>query len=422
MNFASLSLNQAPAISIPLRFFITAPIFAMIAMVLWLINGPELMQDRWLPQTLAFTHLMTLGFITMTMMGALFQLLPVISGGGIFAANYTSTIIHALLTLGVASMGYGFYNSNELFMQAASIFLGLAFAIFLPLLTHALFTTPVSNDALRSMRVAVLSLWIASGLGLWLLLGHSGITSLARQNTPIHLAWAAIGWINVMIISIAYQVIPMFQVTHDYPKLISRWLTPGVFILLIIWSLLHAWLPVAWPQYILTLLICLFLLAFISITVHLQMQRKKALADANLYFWFAGIAGLFFCMLLFLYAEAVDADMDTAIGMAFIFSFVVPIINGMLYKIVPFLVWLHLTRKLAFTEKRKKIPTLFDIISHARCMTQFGLHVLALILTLLSFIYPAWFFYPAVVSWLVNFFVFWLNIVGAVIIYRKTIA
>ena len=421
MNFASLSLNQSPDISIPLRFFMTAPLFAIIAIIIWLITGPDLIHNRWLPQTLAFTHLFTLGFITMIMIGALFQLLPVISGRGIFAAQYTSLLTHAAFSLGVATLAYGFYAGHPLFMQAALLFLGTGFAIFLPLLTHTLFSATTGNDALRNMRVAVLSLWVAIGFGIWLLAGHTGITPLVRDNTPIHIAWAAIGWVNIMIISIAYQVIPMFQVTHDYPKIISRWLTPGLFVLLLSWSLLHIWLHQIWIHFILVLLICLLLLIFISITVHLQIQRKKVHADVNLYFWFTGITGLFCCMLMYLYAEAVSADLDAAIGMTFIFGFVVPIINGMLYKIVPFLVWLHLSRKLAFSEHRRKIPTMHDIISNERGMMQFGLHLLATLLTILTFINQTWFFYPAGIAWLLNFVLFWMNLVGAATIYSRTL-
>lgn len=63
MNTAHLSLDQAPGISTPLRFFLTAPLFAIVAAVLLLFTGPEILQDRWLPETLALTHLLTLGLL-----------------------------------------------------------------------------------------------------------------------------------------------------------------------------------------------------------------------------------------------------------------------------------------------------------------------------------------------------------------------
>lgn len=421
MNFGSLSLKQAPDISIPLRFFLTAPLFAISAMVLWLMTGPQLLQERWLPQTLAFTHLMTLGFITMIMIGAMFQLLPVITGRGLLAARYTSLLIHGLFTAGVAMLASGFITGHASLMQIAMILLSLAFVIFLPLLTHTLFSVASNNDAVRSMRIAVLSLWIAIGLGIWLLSGHGGYTALSRHDTPLHIAWAAIGWVNVMIISIAYQVIPMFEVTHDYPRIISRWLTPGIFLLLLIWTALHTWLQQTWPGFVLAIFICLLLLVFISITLHLQIQRKKFRADASLYFWVTGITGLFICMLLYLYANVVNTDLDTVIGICFVFGFVVPIINGMLYKIIPFLVWLHLTNKVAFSKPRIRIPNMQEIISNQRCMLQFGLHGLALLITLLYFLLPQWLFYPAVVAWLTNFIVFWFNMVSAVVMYVRVL-
>jgi hypothetical protein len=419
MNFSSLSLKQSPDISIPLRFILTAPLFAIIATLIWLYTGPELAHNRWLPSMLATTHLFTLGFITMIMMGALFQLLPVISGRGIFAAHYSSLLIYILFTMGVSLLAYGFYNSHAEILRLALILLGTSFGIFLPLLTHALFSIAASNDAVRSLRAAVLSLWVAIGFGIWLLSGHSGITPLMRSNTPLHIAWAAVGWVNIVVISVAYQVIPMFQVTHEYPRIISRWLTPGIFLLLILWSLSHIWLQQQWLYFLLALLICLLLLAFIGMTLHLQIQRKKVRADANLYFWFAGLIQLFLCMLLYMYAQVVNTDLDTETGMVFILGFVVPIINGMLYKIVPFLVWLHLNQKLAFSKNRIKIPTMHDIISHRRGMLQLYIYLLAVMLTLLSFIKADWFFAAAGVAWLINFSLFWMNLLGAVITYSR---
>jgi len=73
MNYTQLSLDQAPELWAPLRFFISAPVFAIAAIVLMLVSGPEVYQNRWLPETIAITHLITLGFISMVMVGAALQ-------------------------------------------------------------------------------------------------------------------------------------------------------------------------------------------------------------------------------------------------------------------------------------------------------------------------------------------------------------
>ena len=52
-----LSLDQAPPFHIPARFFLTAPLFVLLAGLLLLWEGPSLLASRWLPLALAMTHL-----------------------------------------------------------------------------------------------------------------------------------------------------------------------------------------------------------------------------------------------------------------------------------------------------------------------------------------------------------------------------
>ena len=66
--YSGLSLDQAPPVSVPLRFFLTAPLFGIVASVLMLISGPEIFVNRWSPSMVALTHLLTLGFIFHTTM------------------------------------------------------------------------------------------------------------------------------------------------------------------------------------------------------------------------------------------------------------------------------------------------------------------------------------------------------------------
>jgi len=80
MNTAGLSLEQAPPISIPFRFFLTAALFGVVAASLSLYLGPDLFLTRWSPMTVGLVHSFTLGVIAMVMCGALTQMLPVIVG------------------------------------------------------------------------------------------------------------------------------------------------------------------------------------------------------------------------------------------------------------------------------------------------------------------------------------------------------
>jgi len=77
---ALLSFAQAPPFAAPFRFFLTAPLFAMLAGMLLLWTGPGLLASRWTPAALALTHLITVGFLLQVMLGAMIQILPVVAG------------------------------------------------------------------------------------------------------------------------------------------------------------------------------------------------------------------------------------------------------------------------------------------------------------------------------------------------------
>src|SRR5512139_3507256 len=99
MSYNALSLAQTPPLSVPLRYLLTAPLFAAAAGVVVMLF-PDVFMSRWTPAALAATHLLTLGFLAMTMFGALQQLLPVLAGSTIPRASLFSAVIHLALTSG----------------------------------------------------------------------------------------------------------------------------------------------------------------------------------------------------------------------------------------------------------------------------------------------------------------------------------
>ena len=49
----TLSFEQAPPISVPYRFFLTAPLFGAVAGLVLVLLGPDTLQSRWSPGALA---------------------------------------------------------------------------------------------------------------------------------------------------------------------------------------------------------------------------------------------------------------------------------------------------------------------------------------------------------------------------------
>ena len=66
-----LYLEQAPPFGVPLRYFLTAPLFGVAAALLLVAAGPAALTSRWSGLTLALTHLLTLGVLAQVMVGVM---------------------------------------------------------------------------------------------------------------------------------------------------------------------------------------------------------------------------------------------------------------------------------------------------------------------------------------------------------------
>lgn len=359
------------------------------------------------------------------MMGAMFQLLPVLAGSSIYKASFTSIIIHVLYTTGVMFFTLGLGMAEPMIVKLAMFTLIPGILGFLILVSISLYQAKSSQVSIAGMRIAVLSFWITLILGSLLAVGQGWESiPIYRQFTSIHIAWATIGWVTTIIAAIAYQVVPMFQVTNDYPEKIKKLFIPVLFICLISWSVLHYFEyqfagKYSWLNQLFVLIPGVMLLVFVFITIRLQIQRKKRLADASLYFWITGLSSLSIAVVLFIFSVITQYDLSLLLGIFFLTGFVFSVINGMLYKIVPFLIWLHLNKKLAFTDRGiRGIPTMNEVINRKKMLRQYYIHVLALSFSVLAYFLPSIFFYLAALTWLINWCVLLAHLIQAVWVYN----
>ena len=63
MSQSPVALDRAPDPQLVLPFLAVAPWFAVAAGLLLAVVGPALLGSRWAPGALAFTHLLTAGFM-----------------------------------------------------------------------------------------------------------------------------------------------------------------------------------------------------------------------------------------------------------------------------------------------------------------------------------------------------------------------
>lgn len=427
----ALSFDNAPALSVPLRFFLNAPVFALLAGVLLLWAGPQALESRWTPYTLALTHLLTLGILASVMVGALMQILPVATGIGVLAPRLTSCLVHALLTLGTLTLAAAFLLSYPLLFKLALYMLVSAFAWLLiawagAFWRHRKLVAKDTREILLATRLALVSLLATVVLGGLLAAGFTWALPLPMTLlTNVHATWGLAGWVGLLVMGISYQVIPIFQATELYPRLITRWLASLIFILLVLWTagaLQYPGIDHAVTRTIVMLLLAAYAV-FACATFYLLWTRKRPKADATTLFWRMAMVSLAGCAPVWLLQLATGADYSVLLGVLFIAGFAWSAVNGMLYKILPFLLWYHSQKDLAIA--LRIVPKVKNIIPDAMASKQFWAHLPALLFLAAASLWPTLFTHVAAAAFTVS--AAWLgwNMMNALGLYlraRKEIA
>jgi len=432
LTSAELSLEQAPPISIPLRFFLTAPLFGLTAALVALLYGPELLASRWSPSVLAFSHLLTLGFFTMVMCGAMLQMLPVVAASPVPQVVAAGTAVHLSLILGTGSLVTAFFSLMASWMKLALIFLGSGIFVFLLAVGVALWRVRHPSPTVTGMKLALVSLTVTTILGLLLGSGLLGIGGWVRMPNLVdgHLGWGLMGWVGLLLLAVSYQVVPMFQVTPEYPVWIRKgmiwWLWGGLFL----WSLLllgadaRYWSPLV-PAFGVIPVAAGFLL-FAAVTLGLLQRRRRRLSDATLMFWRLAMISLLGCPLLWVAGQLFPSIAQSfhypfLLGLLLLLGGAGAVINGMLYKIVPFLCWFHLqNRQLALRCLSVPIPNMKEFIPDRLAKGQFVLYLLALLLAVCAIFLPQWFARAFGLLFALSNVLLWLNLFGAILRYRAT--
>ena len=417
MQTTGLSFDQAPPISVPFRFFLTVPLFIVAASALLLWAGPSALLERHNPVTLAIVHLFTLGVLSMTMCGALMQLLPVVAGVSIGKPRLVATLVHLNLCAGGLLLATGFLQGGGSAFLAASIFLGAGFGTFFVAVSAGLWRVAMRNATTLAITLAVLALLFTVVLGICLALLRGGLAmDFYAPFAVLHPFWGLAGWVGLLLIGVAYQVVPMFQLTPNYPATMTRWMTPTLFGLLILWSLAEAG---NYVRYALEAGLAVVYAGFALTTLYLHSLRRRRQVDTSLLFWRVSMLSLIGAIIQWetagLLPHGWHDRIELSAGILIIVGFALGAINGMLYKIVPFLIWFHLQSSLP---GRHAVPNMKEILPETWARRQHRLHLAALLTLEVALVLPP-LVYPAAILLAASALALWHNLLRACYRHRE---
>ncbi len=373
-----LSLEQAPPLHLPLTLFLTAPLFAAAAGVLLLGQADMALATRWSPAALAATHLLTVGFLGMVMVGALLQMLPVLVGAPVPAVRPVATAVHLLLGLGAAGLAAGFLGAGARALAFGATTAVLGFGVAGLALLAALWRARRRGVEVRGFALPTLALVVTVLLGAALTLALLGRLALPRllDWVDLHAAWGLFGWVGLLVLGVGVRLVPLFHVTPAYPPWLVRRLGPVVVLALCALTL-AALMPSAANLPIARLagaVLAAGFGAFAALTLWLQARGARLRIDATLLHWWLAMAALLGAVggwVLGASAELMGVLLLVGVG--------VGLPSGMLLKILPFLCWLHLqARQIALGRLGVRIPHMHKLLPERMARVQVALHAAAL--------------------------------------------
>ena len=376
-NQGGLSLEQAPPVSVVLRFFVTAAFFGTL-LGLYLFS----MFTGLLPYTeteeyalnLTIIHLLALGVMASFMLGALFQMLPVIAGVVIKIPSKKALFTHLLLILGLILQIIAFNTHSDIAYLLSALLLGLGLLYASTFMIKELAQIKDHSSSSKGMLFSLSAFFIAIVLGIYLLLTLGGYTEgiLFSQVKEIHYSFALFGWVSLLIISVSFQVIEMFYITPKYPSIMSKYLTFTLFTLLTFKTIA---LFTKFPTVGINLFIAILLAVYAAITLHRLYRRKRPTSDATVWFWRLGMGLLIISMSLYSYTLITNENsLLSSLSYLSYIGFALSIVFAMVYKIVPFLVWFHLSN-----QGYMEAPMMHDVIHPKKAKMHFKLHVTMLL-------------------------------------------
>lgn len=374
---------KAPPFQLPGEHFSAAMCFLLFgaAGLIWI--APELAAGTYpQPSVVSVTHLFTLGWITMSIMGALYQFLPVALGEPIRSVG-AAHLSFALYTPGVLAFVIGMAFHKTPVMLAGAALFGTAILIFTinlgATLWHAT-TRDVTWWALASadfflVITLVLGLALAGNLH-WSYLGAARLIALGT-----HLHIALFGWVMLVVVGVAQHLLPMFLLSHGvgerYAKFSVALLAAGAATLAVGHHgppFISQWLP--------ALFFSAGLIAFLLQARAFYTHRLRPSLDPGMQS--VARALTIIAVALILGIVALFTGFAPRASSAYVLTMVLGIslfVAALYYKIVPFLVWFHRFGPLIGKTKMVRVS---DIYSAKTASIAGGTLVAGVLLTLVG--------------------------------------
>jgi hypothetical protein len=388
---ANAPTANAPSIKLPLAFMLLG-LTALSIGTGWLIVSPPLLATYHYNQfVIAATHLFVLGWICSIVMGAMYQLVPVALETKLYSERLARAqfVCHAI---GFAGMVWMFKAWNMKQVGHFGSLMALGVVLFVYNIARTLLKAPKWTVTASAIAAALAWLSLTVTMGLFVVAGkcfsesldaapatgvfagfQHGVQAIGGFMTHFdaisamhaHAHLGGIGFFTTLIVGVSYKLIPMFTLSeiqnHRRAGLSVALLNIGLagsFVTILLrspWKLAFA--------IVVTIALALY---GIELAAILRARKRRAI-DWGIKMFLTAVTGLLpLCILALVLSwpglplNALTGQLENLYGFLGLVGVISFALIGMLYKIIPFLVWFGTySKKVGLA----KVPALADLYS-----------------------------------------------------------
>jgi hypothetical protein len=404
---------NAPSVALPLAFVLVG-LAALLTGITWLMVRPSILAGYHYSQyVIAATHLFVLGWICSVVMGAMYQLVPVALETKLYSEKLTRWQI-AFHVVGFVGMVWMFYTWNMKQVGHFGSVLAIGVGLFVFNIAQTLRRVPKWNVTATAVTAALcwFSLTITAGLlialgkcaydadGLPITTSHgivggllgvgrfmSHFDALSAMHAHAHLG--GVGLFTMLIVGVSYKLITMFTLSEIQSKRRATW-SIALLNIGLAGSFMTILLRSPWKLAFALVVIAALGIYGWEIVAILRARKRRALDWGIKYFLTAILLYAPLALLAVvltwpgLPANLLTGQLENVYGFLGLIGVVSFAIIGMLYKIIPFLVWFgRYSRQIG----RAQVPALADLYSARLQTVGYWSYLAGLVITCVAIVF-----------------------------------
>ena len=346
-----LSTKNAPSSSVVLPHYIYGAVAFLVVSIMMYFSAANLTNMYIGPNILGLAHMAVLGWVTMIIFGALYQLIPVVMEVKLHSENM-SYFSFASLGIGNIVLVSGFwqtYTSPTLFSLIGGILVFLAIIVFAINVIKTALKSPVKSTENNFIIASVFWLLTTVFIGLFVLFNnaHNFVSISPLDILKAHAASGLIGWFMMLVIGVASTLLPMFFIVHNLNKkfINASFYATNIGLAVYVVSSIFNISPWLNTVAIISVFTGIFLFARYNYDAYKRRLRKKLDVGMKLsvvsfiYLSISVLSGLALIFLASSYTQ-IMVPLSIVFGFSLILGFFSSLILGQMYKTLPFIVWL----------------------------------------------------------------------------------